>query len=65
MGEAGWEGGRDGGGLYSIFMPGRGRMTIAIRPSHLYNSGTVNVVFSPTTQRGRGRGGGVLICCLP
>ena len=36
-----------GAGVYSIFMHGRSRMTIAIRPC---NAGTEHVGFSPTRQ---------------
>ena len=45
--------GRGGGGrVYSIFMHGRTRLTIAIRPSHTYtyNARTEHVGFSPTRQ---------------
>ena len=39
-----------GGGVYSIFMHGRSRMTIGYRPLHTYNAGTEHVGFSPTRQ---------------
>ena len=41
-----------GGGreVYSIFMHGRSRMVIAVRPSHPYNGGTEHVGFSPARQ---------------
>ena len=38
------------GGVYSIFMHGRSRMAIAIRPSHPHNVRTEHVGFSPTRQ---------------
>ena len=44
-------GGRGGGGIH--FMHSRRRMTIAIRPSHLYNAGTKHVGVSPTRQTPR------------
>ena len=36
--------------MCSIFMHGRSRTTIAIRPSHPYNAGTEHVGFSLTRQ---------------
>ena len=53
--------GKDGGGgVYSIFMHGGGRMTIWYRPSHAYNAGTEHVGFPPTRRdegNRKGRGG--------
>ena len=50
MAVTGRGGERGGGGGGSHFMHSRSSMTIAIRPSHSYNAGTEQVVFSPTRQ---------------